>query len=341
MNVKEITRKDELESFIRRIKPHTFLSSWEWGTFEEKSGRKVWRLGVYENNVLIAVATMSKTVARRATFLVWHQSPIIDPAFSSNLKKIVEELRNSSKEIAQKEGCHFIRVSTILADTKEHQELFKELGFRPAPIHFHSELGWLLDLTVSEDDLLKGMRKNTRYALRKAEKDGVTVTSSSSIDDFETFWTIYMETVKRQKFTPYSRQYLYNEFETFLSTGHALLWFGHHNNEVISTAFVVYTENSAFYHHGASVHRTSGVSASELVQWEAIKEAKRRGATTYNFWGVVPETAEKHPWFGLSRFKRGFGGFEEAYLHAQDYILKPWYWVNFAIEMYRKIKRGV
>jgi len=346
MEAKSIDSRPELEEFLKRIKPHTFLASWGWGEFEEMSGRKAWRIGVYayDGATLVAAATITKTVAKRGTFLVWHHGPVIDPVFAGQpgkTEEIVKLLRDKSIEIARAEKCDFIRVSTTLFNTPENRAIFAKLGFRDAPIHLHSELGWVLDLALSEEDLMKGMRKNTRYAIRKAEKDGVEIVHSSDMADFEKFWSIYMDTVVRQKFTPYSEKYLRGEFETFMKAGQALLWFGKYQGEYIATAFVVYTANSGFYHHGASTHKFTAVSASELLQWRAIQEAKKRGCDQYNFWGVVPETAEQHPWYGLSRFKRGFGGREEEYLHARDYVLSPKYWLTYCLERYRKWKRGV
>jgi lipid II:glycine glycyltransferase (peptidoglycan interpeptide bridge formation enzyme) len=346
MSVREIISQKEVEDFMTLVRPHTFLSGWNWGEFEKSMGHVVWRLGVYDEDGggLIALVTVAKTVARRGTFLVWHHGPIISPKFQNNTAKeeeIVNVLKEYSITLGKKEGCHFVRVATVFPDTEAYRGIFKKLGFKNSPLHLHSELGWILDITPSEDDIQKGMRKNTRYALRKMEKDGVTVVQSKSIADFDTFWEIYIETAKRQQFTPYSKKYVYNEFEAFLNGGQASLFFGMYKDVCISTAFVVYTANSGFYHHGASVHTFPGISASELIQWEAIREAKRRGCSEYNFWGVVPETAVKHPWYGLSKFKRGFGGAELALLHAQDYVISSRYWLTYIVEKIRKIRRGV
>ncbi|MDD4988934.1 MAG: peptidoglycan bridge formation glycyltransferase FemA/FemB family protein [Candidatus Pacebacteria bacterium] len=341
MEVREINSKEELEEFLSRVKPATFLISWNWGEFEKRMGNSLWRLGVYDSEKLIAVASITKVVARRGTFFAWHHSPVIDPVYSGKISEILKALKDTSVAIGKKENCHFIRVSSILSDSPAHSKIFTELGFRNAPIHLHSEHTSVLSLLKSEDELQSGMRKNTRYAIRKAAKDGVLIESSKSIIDFEKFWSIYMDTVKRQNFTPFSRKYLENEFKTFLENGQALLWFGKYKGEYISTAFIVYTSNSGFYHHGASNHLFPSVSASELLQWEAIKEAKKRGCESYNFWGIVAEDDKKHPWYGLSQFKRGFGGVEEKYVSAQDYVLSPKYWINFIIETVRKMKRGI
>jgi lipid II:glycine glycyltransferase (peptidoglycan interpeptide bridge formation enzyme) len=341
MEVREINSKQEVESFVALVRSHTFLESWNWGEFEKSMGHSVWRLGVYDGPTLVALCLVAKTVARRGTFLVWHHGPIILPSHLARAKDIVTLLKNHSVDLGKKEGCHFLRVATVFPDTPEYATMFRELGFRNSPLHLHSELGWILDASQSEDALLKGMRKNTRYALRKAEKDGIVVTQSASMADFDIFWDIYMKTAERQQFTPYSKKYLYNEFSTFIDDGHAAMFFGKYKDVCISTAFIVYTANSGFYHHGASIHEFPGISASELIQWEAIREAKRRGCSEYNFWGVVPESATSHPWHGLSKFKRGFGGHELALLHAQDFVISTRYWLTFIVEKIRKIKRRV
>ncbi len=341
MEVREIKLQTEWQNFVDEASPHTFLDSWNWGEFEVSLGSPVWRLGVYEGSQLEAVAVFSKTVARRGTFILCHHGPVIGKSFTGKSKEILSALKTKTIEIAKDEKCDFVRYSPILTDNEENRKIFKELGFRNAPIHVHSELSWLLDVTKPEEEILSGMKKNTRYAIRKAEKDGVEVIQSQDINDFDKFWGIYLDTAKRQHFTPYSRTYVYNEFKIYLEAKEAVLFFGKYQGELVATAFVVYTPNSGFYHHGASLKKFAGISAAELLQWTAIKEAKRRGCEEYNFWGVVAEDAVKHPWYGLSKFKRGFGGREEPHVHAQDIVIKPKYWLAFMVEYIRKVRRGV
>ena len=76
------------------------------------------------------------------------------------------------------------------------------------------------------------------------------------------------------------------------------------------------------------------------MQWDAISEARYRGAAVYNFWGIA-ETDDKHPWSGLTLFKKGFGGFSKEYLRAQDLPLTKKYWLTFLVEKIRKSRRGL
>jgi lipid II:glycine glycyltransferase (peptidoglycan interpeptide bridge formation enzyme) len=339
MQCKEITNQQEWNGFINEVKPNTFLHTWEWSEFEANLKRQVFRIGVYEGETLVAVSLWSKITARRGTFLLCPHGPIVAPQYKNKLEEILTTIKEKIVEIGKAETCDFIRISTLIVDTTEHQAIFKKFGFKDAPIHMHSELAWIIDVTQSEEDILKNMKKNTRYSVRKAEKDGVEIVKSESMDDFEKFWDIYMTTATRQNFTPYSYEYLKKEFELFFATKHAVLFFGTYQGVAVSTAFVVYANGSGYYHHGASNQKFPSITASEMVQWAAIKEAKARGCERYNFWGIVPETATTHPWHGLSKFKRGFGGYAEQYVHAQDLVLTPKYWLNYMVEKVRKIRR--
>ena len=41
----------------------------------------------------------------------------------------------------------------------------------------------------------------------------------------------------------------------------------------------------------------------------------------YNFWGVTREDQKEHRFYKLSIFKRGFGGSDLEYLHAQNLVI--------------------
>ncbi len=180
------------------------------------------------------------------------------------------------------------------------------------------------------------MRKTTRYEIRQAEKLGVQVRMSTDQKDIKEFLELYTKTATRQKFVPH--QGITEEFRAFAPTGRALLFLGYHEKKLLSGALILFVGNQAIYHHGASVY--SKVPVSVYVQWKAMLEAKKRGAALYNFWGVAPENKPKHPWWGFSQFKKGFGGREMGFLHTQDLPTSPLYVFPWVVETIRRITRG-
>jgi len=337
MEVKEITNKGEWEGFLRKCEEKTFLHSWQWGEFQQLMRDKVWRFGLYEGRDLKAVVLVVKVAAKRGTFLLIPHGPVAPHP----QKEMIEVLLSHLKHLAKEEGASFIRINPIWQRTKENTAIFKGLGFKGAPIQMHPEASWKLSLVTSEEQLFSGMRKTTRYLLRQAMgNQDITQVQSSSLSDVALFSKLHDEVSQRQTFVPFSREYLENEFQIFSKDDGVRLFFGKYKGEIAAAAFVVFWSGIGFYHPAASLQRFSKLSLPYLTQWEAIKEAKRRGCAVYDFWGYVnPKTQPNHPWAGPTLFKQGFGGEAKEYVKTQDYPLSLKYWPTAFFETVRRIRR--
>ena len=113
-----------------------------------------------------------------------------------------------------------------------------------------------------------------------------------------------------------------------------------YQGKYIAAAIFIYYQQQAYYHHSGSLTEFKNVTAPYLIQWESIREAKKRGMKLYNFFGISREDNPKHPWYGLTFFKKGFGGFEHRWIHAKDKPLKLKYWVTNYYERLERIRRG-
>lgn len=339
-HIKPLDDRTVWEQFLYDRPVDSFLHTWEWGEFNKKintrTGEDVIRFGVYEDEQLIGLVLLLKIVAKRGSYLFCPHGPIL----SHDTPEVLEVIINKCIEFAKQEKVDFLRFSPLLLDTPEHRSVFSRAGFRDAPIHVHPELAWILDITPTPDELLAQMRKTSRHAIRKAMKDGVIVRESTSKEDLTKFHALYTETVERQNFTPFSINYLEQELETFLEKDRMRIFVAEYNGEPVASSMVVFTPYSAFYHQGASSRKHSKLTAAHLLQWTAINAAQKRGCKRYNFWGIVDDSKPNHPWKGLSLFKKGFGGYSQAYVHAQDKPLTAKYWLNYAVETFRRRKRG-
>ena len=356
MAVKEISNKEIWENFISQCQEKTFLSSWNWGEFNRMMSNKIWRLGIYhneqkttDNEQLVGLALVVKVVARRGTFLFVLHGPVLrnsagNPESEIQNSKfiILNTLLQELRKIASEENISFIRFSPILERTEENVKIFKDLGFREAPLHMHPELTWELDISPSEEEILARMRKTTRYLIRRAEKDSdIEIVQTQSREDVEKFNRLYQETKERHHFAPFLLDYLESQFLAFQSDHQIVIFLGKYKGEIVSSAIIVFWSGRGFYHHGASSQKFSKIPVSYLLQWEAIKEAKRRGCKIYNFWGIAPDNNKNHPWAGLTLFKMGFGGYKKEYLKTQDLPLSWKYWLNYLVEKGRRKKRGL
>jgi len=334
MKIQEITNKSDWENFVVTQNPNTFLHAWSYGEMQKNLGEKVAHFGCYENNTLVGVALGITVTAKRGKFLFCPHGPIV----INNDPEKIEALILALKKFAQENRLAFLRTSPLELQTSGNNDLYKKLGMRPAPMHMHAEMMWVLDIKPSEEELMKGMRKTTRNLVRRAEKDGVKIRISRDVKDLDLFEQVYKETVDRENFVGFSRKYLEAEFNALNEDGQVFLALAEYQGDIISTALITVYGNTGFYHQGASTRKHAKVPGAYLLQWEIIRELKRLGKERYNFWGITDDP--KHPWAGLSLFKQGFGGYREDYLHAQDLPLKPSYWITYLIEQIRRKKRG-
>ncbi len=327
----EIKNKEIWEDFLSECQEKTFLQSWNWGEFQKIMGNKIWRLGAYNNEKLTAIALTVKIVAKRGTFLLIQHGPL-----GENFAVLFEEL----KKIARKEKANFIRVASLLLKNKENEKMFRDLGFRPSPMHANAyEATWKLDLSLSEEELLMNMRKTTRYLIRQTMKNpDITFEKSEKLEDVEIYQKLNKEVAARQKFIPFSQEYIKNEFEVFSKDNQVLLLFGKYKGEIVAGALMVFCSGVGFYHQAASLEKYAKLSIPYLLQWEAIKEAKKRGCKMYDFWGYV-DPKSKHPWAGPTLFKMGFGGKPYLYVKTQDLPLSWRYWPTYIFERLRRVKR--
>ncbi|MBM3283043.1 peptidoglycan bridge formation glycyltransferase FemA/FemB family protein [Candidatus Gottesmanbacteria bacterium] len=347
MKIRDITNKQIWEKFITNYAPQSLFQSWNWGETVKKakssksSGRdrqelkekSLWRFGVYDKNNLIGVAQAEKINAKRGVFLHLRHGPI----FSFWKREYLDFLLQYLKRLGKKENAFFIRISPLLANSPENQKLFKQFRFITAPIHsMDGEKCWILDLDKDKEIILGSMRKTTRYLIRQAEKIGVRIVRSTNVKDLDKFLILYRKTASRQQFVPHKG--IFEEFTEFLADGQILLFSGFYKEELLAAALIIFYNNQAIYHHSASTE--SKIPVNNLLIWEAILEAKKRGKKMFNFWGIAPEEKQRHPWRGLTQFKKGFGGREIEYLHAQDIPLSPLYCATYFIEWCRRMWKG-
>ncbi len=348
--ITEINEEGRWTLSFNSLKSPSFLQSWEWGELQKRLGYSVIRVSIQRGGVT-GIAQLIIIKGRRGNFLFVPHGPMLNAESTDDIIQMTGDLVSYAERVAKKEKLNFIRIAPILENTQENRHIFTQLGFTAAPLYMHAERVWQMAISADEEQLLKQMRKTTRYSIKHAEKLGVRVeiypsapaeapllskkTESQCIDEF---WNIYQVTAKREGFVPFSKSYLINEFESFNKTGSAFFVFAYEEgNRLTAAALIVCTKSTAFYHQGATLH--SKVPSAYLLQWRSIQEAKKRGCKLYNFWGTYKKGRTPESWKGLSLFKEGFGGFATDYVETQDKPLNFKYYWTVLYETALKMKR--
>ncbi len=236
----------------------------------------------------------------------------------------LDEVLGKIKEIGEKEGSLFIRMSS-------YKELSsKDLRLRKSLADHHPETSLIIDLSQSEDEILKQMKQKGRYNIKVAEKYGIVVEES---DDVDAFHDLLVKTGGRDGFGIHPKSYYLNMLVALGKNVQLLL--AKKDGQIIAGGIFTYLNDTAIYYYGASDHDCRKMMAPYFIQWTAIKEAKKRGCKYYDFLGISPENSPKnHAWAGVTSFKKKFGGDVMSYPKAKEIVLRPiLYWV------YRAYKR--
>lgn len=333
IQVKNVTEKSEWEQYVLAFSEANFLQSFNWGEFHQRLGKQVVRLAFFnEHSQVVGLSAMVYETARRGNYISIAGGPLCNWNDVFLVKTIFEEI----EVVARQLGAQFIRFRPQAIDSLELRAQLQQLGMVESPMHVTADLTLQLDLSLSEDELLMQMRKNTRSAIRKAQKESITVETSTDPNDIREFYDIQLAVAQKQGFVPFSYDFLHTQFEVFNEDNQVMLFKAYQEGVLLASAFVLFYNSEAVYHYGVSTPENARLPGSYACQWAAILEAKNRGCSKYNFWGIAPEEATNHRFSGVSLFKRGFGGQEVEYLHAFDKPLSQWYKIISFFELMRK-----
>lgn len=326
--VRPINNQRLWEGFLLASDQANFLHSWYWGEMHRRLNRKVIRLGLYQNSHLAGLIQLIKVTAKRATYFECPGGPVIDWDQST-----ISWLADYLKAWSRSEQASFIRIRPNILASPASLAWLRRAGLRPAPMHLQAQTTWILPLAKTEAEIMAGMRKTTRYLIRKAEKLGVTVSQTVEPAAIDRLYRLQQETVGRKHFIPFSREYFAAELQAFLPDNIRLFtarWRG----RVLAAALIVFYGREAVYHYSGSSNRHREVPASYRLQWEIIRAAKQRGLDRYNFWGYTDNP--RHRFYGPSLFKQGFGGNRLDYVPAHDLVTGAGYWPNLVVETWRR-----
>lgn len=323
MNIEILTQNQEKEwdDFVLSHPHGTIFQSSQWAHFK----KHYWILAIKDTNKIIGgTLLLRQSLPKGYSWLYAPRGPLIDLRDQSQIDILTKKIA----EIAKKEKAIFLRIDPPLKDTPALKS-FKQN--RPGHQPDHT---LILNIDQDENSLLEQMKSKGRYNIRLATKKGVTVKKATNADEF---FTLIQETTSRDHFSGHQKKFYQDMLDT-LGSKHSTLFIAEYEKTPIAGLLATFHKDSAIYYYGASSNQHRNVMAPYLLQWEAIKEAKSRNCTHYDFLGIAPENAPNHPWSGVTSFKLKFGGTRTTYTPAQEKPFKPFLYTLYRIYKYFKAR---
>lgn len=273
--------------------------------------------------------------AKRGRYLEIPCGPLID----WNDTKLVKQVGERIRKVAEKEECVFVRMRPQLVATENNIEKLEKLGMIEAPMHLAAEHTVMIDLRRSEEELLAAMRRQTRYEVRRADKLGIKVEKSNSEEIFREFHAVQEETAKRQDFIPPDLNTLLAEREAFGKNAQIYVA-KTETGEPIAYGLIIKDGREGDYYEAASTDLNRKMPGAYALLWQVMRDLKKEGYERFNLWGIAPAEQPNHRYAGVTTFKTGFGGEVVEYVPAHDMVIsKMRYLKNFVVEIARRKKR--
>ena len=301
------------------------MQSWEWGEFRKSLGIKILRYGIYQNSKL-------KTVFQ----LTFHKIPFINQ-YVGYLPKGLEpdkELAQALKKIGKENNCAFIKLEPDVESATIDKSFIKS----PKPLF--TKYNFILDLTKSEEELLKNMHPKTRYNIKVAQKHGVKVEERNDDKSFEIYLKLYFETTQRQGYHGHNNDYHRKVWQVLKNANMARLLIAFYQEKPLTAWMLLNFKDTLYYPYGGSSKDHPEVMANNLVAWEAIKLGKKLGLKKFDMWGALsPNANSKDPFYGFHKFKAGYGGQLVEYPGTYDLVFNwPMYLIFTFIDKLMPLK---
>lgn len=311
--------KEQQRKVYNKLTSHP-LQSYEWGEFRKKTGVEVVRKILIGSNKKEHAFTLTIHPIPKTPFSVGYL-----PKGEMPTKELLNELRDIGKQYK----CVFIQLEPNVLSNDKVKSSLKTLGLKPSHRPLFTKYTFVLDLTKSEDDLLKDMHHKTRYNIRVSQRKGVKVLESNSKESFEKYLQLTEETTNRQKFYAHSRKYHQTQWDTLPhkiqeNTLSSHLLTANFENETLAAWILFAFRDTLYYPYGASSSTHRDKMASNLIMWEAIRFGKKHGLKKFDMWGALgpnPDTSD--PWYGFHRFKQNYGAELTEFAGSYDLILDP------------------
>ncbi|MCK4662461.1 MAG: GNAT family N-acetyltransferase [Bacteroidales bacterium] len=161
----------------------------------------------------------------------------------------------------------------------------------------------IIDLTNDENIIWqKAINSKRRNMIKKALKSNIIIKKYGE-EGLELFYTMFIDMHKKTSREKNLKPLMYYKdiLKQYSSKKQTFILIAERNKEILSGIFLLGNKNMMHYWQGASKLGVSNLGQGELLQWEAIKLAKKLGCKYYDLCVI-----EENRLPNIAKFKKGF-----------------------------------
>ena len=161
----------------------------------------------------------------------------------------------------------------------------------------------LLDLKgFNKENVSENYRSEVRRAIRKAQKNGLSVTRAVSREEAKVFNDLYVSSMNRNRTgTKYPLQWFYTLFEMLIEQGKADIFFAMKEEHYVAGVVIVHSSSTDHYLHNGSADAFLEYRPNDLIVDYIIRDGVEKRRAFLDFMGSDPQDVP------LLRFKEKWG----------------------------------
>lgn len=226
---------------------------------------------------------------------------IVSLPFSYNCGPIADSdssftlLTNEAKILAEKLKCEYLelKMRTNLPD-----ESIKKNQLIESKFYYTS----VLSLSEDPEVIWNNMDpRRTRWAIRKAEREGVKIRTETNLDDIKVLHELKVLTRQKHGSPAPSHQFFKQIMKEFEPKNMVKLWMAEYDNKIVSALMFYTFKDTVMPAYIASDDDYKSHMPNNLLHWRVIEWACKNGYKYYDFGRTEPENES------LLKFKNKWG----------------------------------
>lgn len=286
------------------------LQSDIWAKFQEANGHRVFR---GQGEGWRYMATLEGGSTGRYLYAPYGPEAENEAAFDAAIADM--------KRVASENKCWFIRVeptNSAIWGQRSGEAFLAAKGFKLSPRQIQPAHTQIIDLTQTEDELLKGMSATNRNLHRNIHKKGVTFEKSQDPADVAILLRYLDQTASRVGFNRQQDNYLKKVAEVLIPAGAAAVFIAKVDGEPIGASLCYDSDDTRTYAHAATSFEHRKLKVGNPLLSHIILDAKESGLSYMDLFGIAPTDDPDHEWAGFTKFKKSFGGTSVAFPGTWD-----------------------
>lgn len=317
------------QAFLGRTAFGDFLHDWAWADVADFDGQPQRRYLLEEDGEIVAiVAAQVRPLMAGRTFWYVPHGPVLD-FDDERARERIRGLVAGLREAGRVGGAVAVKLEPRLEAGDRRLAAFERRGLRRTDETLQVGQTRIVEL-VDDEALLAGFDKDTRYGVRRAEREGVVVETATDPEDtaaIDALHGLVEETQRRGGFAMPPRERFRVAWRALAGAGRAAILEARREGELLASGLVTIEGQRSYYLFSGSRREGRGEPkryASYALQWAMMRLARDRGAREHDLWGIAPPAAgPDHPWHGVGLFKKGFGGREVVWAGSWDLVVDP------------------